>query len=441
MTYGERLVFNSWNETQQNEERERLANIAKLINYYNGDQIQYLKKYIKLSNMDDFPYYSTNITKRIIRKISEVYKEAPTRYIGTSQNDKYNLIVQRKNARMKIAERMANLCGLVGIRPRVAGDYFEYDILRSFSAYFKSDDPLNPYAIKYLLSESNSNKFYEYWDTEQHLILDDNNSEVDPTRFGFTDKVNYYGVIPFVWCHKSEVIDDFYNTGDCADDLIMANEHINLILSEMSHKYRYAAFKPPYIKSGLGGNVDDVMWAYNKVMIITDPDAEVGTLDTDHDFIKDVELLKYNFQMIERNSGLNINWGMDGVPSGRSLIVQNIDHLDDLKNMIEICRTWERDLYEMEQIIAKVDGLNVPNQELTIDFQEVNQPISQEEKNSKWTFEFQNGLSSREDYWRTENPDITDEEIQARLERIANENKTFNQNQKSEPTITDLFNA
>lgn len=429
------VIFSSWNEHQLEEEKARLRNIQKLIDYYNGEHKRYLKQYLVLRDLDDFPFYETGITKKIIRKLAEVYKTAPVRYFGGGRNDKYENLTKKKNIRMKVIERQSRLLGIVGMRPIVTKDKeFDYILLRSFTAYL---DGLRPVAIKYLIQDNGAEQFYEYWTDEVHLILNTDNVPVNPKPFGYEDIENVYGVIPYVWCRNDFIIDDFYNSGNCADDLVNANEQIDLMLSEMCHKYRYTAFNPIWGK----GNIRDldIQYGYNKILWIDDPEANIGTLNINHVFADDIEALKFQVQLIERNYGLNINWGISGNTSGFSLVVQNIDHQDDLTNMQDVCRDWEDELLKMEKIVGNVYGIKVPDKDFRIDYHEVQMPISIEEQNKKWKFEFDNKLSSRADYWRIQNPDITDEQIEERQKQIAEENKTVKEAERVEPTISEIF--
>jgi len=439
------VIFNNFNEYQIEENNARLKNVQKLIDFYNGEQKRYLKQYLKLRDLDDFPFYESDITKKIINKISEVYKKAPIRYFNEKRNDKYEALTQLKNMRMKTIERQSNLLGMIGVRPvvieRNGTKQFDYMILRSFTVYLER---LKPVALKYLIQDGDE-RLWEYWSDDFHLIINSDNVPVDPGKAGYTELDmfgnNPYKTIPFVWLPNDFLIDDFYNTGNCADGLINANEHISLMLSEMAHKYRYTAFNPIYI-TGRIGQTDNVHYNYNKILAIDDEQATVGSLNINHSFADDVELIKFQVQLIERNYGLNINWGISGNTSGFSLVVQNIDHKDDLENMQEVCRTWEYDLLAMERIIGKKYNLIVPDaKKFRIDYAEVQMPISIEEKNKKWEFEFKNNLSSRGDYWRMQNPDITDEQIQEKIKQIGEENKLTKISQQTEPTISDIFNA
>ena len=428
-------ILESWGHFLENEENKRRKNVIKLIDYYNGSQIDYLKEYIKIkkTSIDEFPYYYTNLTKRIIRKVAHVYKKPPVRLFNEKQNDKYGEITARKDIRMKTIERQARLLGVVGVRPTVRNDMFNYILLRDFNAYFSEDDPTEVIAIRYLVSgDIKLDPIYEYWDNETVFRVNKDNKVMKGT-----EKENPYGVIPFVWCYSEEIIDNFWNASGNADDLVNANEHINLKLTEMAHKYRFKSYDATWIS----GDVDnsDISLGYNKALILP-PGATAGTIEQTHNFQDDVEAIKFDIQLIERNYNLAINWGIEGSTSGFQLVVMNIDHLDDLEDNIDIAREWENNLIEMERIVADVEGLSgVPKDELRVNFTEIQMPISQQEKNMKWQFEFDNGLSSRADYFRANNPDISDEEIQQKLEEIASEEKFRKEAVRTEPTIEEIL--
>ena len=64
---GTAILTEAWNQHINEVETNRRANQLELIDYYNGDQIKYMKEYLKLEkNKDPFPYYWTKITKKII---------------------------------------------------------------------------------------------------------------------------------------------------------------------------------------------------------------------------------------------------------------------------------------------------------------------------------------------------------------------------------------
>jgi len=433
-----------WGHNVAQEEKARRANTVMLIDYYGGDQEKYISKYIKLDQkLDAFPFYWTKLTSRIIDKKSEVYKLAPLRTFGdeTERNEDYQDITKKKNIRLKVAERQANLLGTIGFRPFVTPkNTFDYLMVRDFQAVF--DVGLEPTAIRYPVATAALEKdvIYMYWSDEFNFLMTADNVTIKEAeqleRFGVPeDGVNPYGVIPFVYLHNKEIIDDFWNTAGNADDLANANLHINMKLTEMSHKYRFKSFNPVWI-TGVDAKSSDVKFGYDRVLTIADSEADVGHLASEHMFADDIEVIKFEIQQIERNYHLNITWGIEGsAPSGFSLVVQNMAHMDDLEDFTDVARDWEDQIVEMERVIGKVDGLSVPEGDLRVDFTEIRQPISQDEKNKKWDFEFKNKLSTRRDYWKSENPDISEEELDEREEALKTEAETL----KTGFTTDDLF--
>ncbi len=444
---GTALLTETWNQHVNAIESDRRANALELINYYNGDQIQYIMPFLKLeNNKDPFPYYWTGITKKIINKASGVYKLAPRRFFGdkAEKNQGYEDITPTKDIWLKVSERQVHLLGTIGLRPIVvaAEKALDYMMIRDFQVYF-GESNIRPSAVRYPVETAANNEtiIYDYWTDDEHLLLTGNNVEVDDPeakeRHGILDDgSNKYKVIPFVWLHSEEIIDDFWNTGGNADDLKMANLHINLMLSEMAHKFRFQSFNPVWI-SGVDPNVNDIKISYNSALVLTPEDAEVGSINASHDFLNDVETIKFQIQLIERNWNLNIDWGIQGNPaSGFSLVVQNMDHTDDLEDFTDVARDWERKLLKMEETVAKVDNLpGVPTEKMRVDFTEIKQPISQKEKNAKWQFEFDNQLATRREYWISENPDITPAELDKREAALEEEAAKL----RTAPTTDDLF--
>ena len=326
---------------------------------------------------------------------------------------------------------------MVGVQPIVDGKIFDYFILRDFQAQFDEYNSRKPNAIRYIISGDEKTRTAKYmvWTNELNYIED---SEMNRYLInGRNGDENPYGVIPFVWCHSEHIIDDFWNAGGNAADLVTANEQINLKLSQMSHKFRFKSFDPIWI-SGDAAN-EEIAFGYDSALIVPEG-STVGSISQTHSFMDDIEVIKFEIQLIERNYNLSINWGIEGnAASGFSLVVQNIDHSDDLDDQIGVARDWEENILDMERIVGNIDGLKVPKEEMRVNFAEVQMPISQTEKNMKWQFEFDNKLATRADYFRSENPDISDEEIEQKIKDIADEEVLGKELTRTEPTITEIL--
>ena len=434
MSLAESLIKDSFDQTEFAEEKARRDNVQKLIDFYNGNQNKYTKQFILLSDTEDFPYYYSNITKRIINKVSGVYTNPAQRLINEKVDENYNDVTKSKNVRLKVTERQSRLLGIVGLRPFEVNGVFDYSLIRDFQVFFEVGK-FQPSGLKYVVSNTNE-IIFECWTDEEHFFVNNKGDEINMPDQGFESGENPYGVIPFVWCHSEELIDDFYNTSGNADDLIEANLHVNMKMSELAYKYRYVAFNPPYVTGQIDEN--QLSWGYNKILNLQDIDAKAGTFNTMANLIQDIETIKFDIQAIERNYHLNIAWGIDGSPSGFSLIVQNIDHTDDVDDFKDVARLWEQRLYEMEKIVGGVDGIKVKDGDFRVDFADVSHPTTVEEETKRWDFEFKNGLSSRSDYLKDKNPEMSDDQAEEKLRLVAEENRAVTASTRLSP-VQEVF--
>ena len=99
--------------------RFKEANLAKMFKYRNKlvdyyqyqNTDQYINGYFGGSLQQEIPLYTTNITKKIINRISMVYKDNPIRMYNNEQNDDITDLMLRKNYKLKNIERVHNLVG------------------------------------------------------------------------------------------------------------------------------------------------------------------------------------------------------------------------------------------------------------------------------------------------------------------------------------------
>ena len=105
--------------------KEQYHNLSeKLLDFYEDRQMQdkYLTDYgfKKKDKTTDLPISSYNITRKVIDKISLVYKNAPERMLKDQEDDAYNQWVSdnpKFNLAMKKAERYKNHLGKILVRP------------------------------------------------------------------------------------------------------------------------------------------------------------------------------------------------------------------------------------------------------------------------------------------------------------------------------------
>ena len=85
---------------------------------------------------------------------------------------------------------------------------------------------------------------YAYWDAERYVHYDEEGNILNEYEHG-------YGVIPFVFTHKEELIDSFFVEG--SNDIMSCNEHVNITMTELQLGMRFQMFGQPFI-TGLNGD-------------------------------------------------------------------------------------------------------------------------------------------------------------------------------------------
>ena len=121
---------------------------------------------------------------------------------------------------------------------------------------------------------------------------------------------------------------------------------------------------------------------------------------------------------------MSLNWELQGSPSGFSLIVKNIDLLDNWEDDIEFCIEWERDLLELEKHVYKIEkAKTLPQNDLSVNFQDVQFPIDPKEKREQWDWDIKRNYKTHIDYMQTLDKDASEED----LKRKYTDNKKINQ--------------
>ena len=437
-TKGKNAVLESVISMANNERIARYNNLLMKIHYYEGTAKQrekYLQPYLKIQD-GDIPFTFTNLTNKIIRRKSNVYRKAPVRYFD-SEVSYYDEITEEKNTVMKQAERMAHLLGVPAIRVFWNKNKFGYRIIRYYELLFENDAE-KPSAIMYPINNGITEpELWVYWDYQNHYVMDDKGIPVkNQAAYGVNDKManpySKFNLFPFAFCHESMPFESFYVSG--ADDIVDANQKIDLALTNLNYAIRYSAIKQAYIKA-LNLKDVNVTVGYNKIMAVEgDPgQTEIGVIDLQLQLTEMVDSIKFQIQLLERNNDLTINWGIEGAPSGFSLVVQNIDLLSGWEDDLDICRKWERDIYEIEKAVANVDAKKILPDKMNIDFSEIKFPVNQYEERAKWEWEFSHNISTPLDYMKSQSPETPEDELKKRLEENAKLTSSIKAAEKTKP--------
>ena len=413
MSYAEDIIKKSISDIKLDNSRGRRRHVEKLLNYYTGtDTWKYIAgnegNYFDAKSFHEVPPYGMNITKKFIDKKSRIYTLSPNRSLGNKSADKlYDSLMFYKDLRMKHIERMTNLIGTPAVRVMWEEDEdkkcFEYRVVYYYDAYFTPPNPYQPYAIIYPILNPTSDVSYaepaefSYWDAEVNIIYDENGAIKE-------EYPNPYGVLPFVFPRDMEQIDDFYGEG--SSDVVATNEHVNILMTELMLGLRFQMFG----QSWASGVYEDqpIARVGSDKLINLPAEGRFGIESPGGDPQKVMEIAKGMIEMlaISKHMYVTFDSNQDRPSSGLALRIKDFEFVEDYKDDIETWRILENDLYKLEQVIAGVNGINLPDK-FSVDFKEPEYPRAISEQIQKDDWELANGLITLEEILKRNNSDLS----------------------------------
>jgi hypothetical protein len=155
-----------------------------------------------------------------------------------------------------------------------------------------------------------------------------------------------------------------------------------------------------------------------------------------------VESVKAFADMCSQNHSLKIKWGDAGqIQSGIALAIQDIENLESRKSDIPLWREWENSRYEIDQKIIEVHTGKSLSEDYSVDYGEVNYPLSEKEQLEVLKIKKEMGIINQEDIIREFNPDISDEELQEKLGQMNASKRLENEAQAPRSPLERLINA
>tara|TARA_R100000808_G_C2152587_1_gene162137 strand:- start:2681 stop:3979 length:1299 start_codon:yes stop_codon:yes gene_type:complete len=362
------LIQESIKQLKLHNAKKREDHIEKILDYYNGnDTANYISRMFSAAAFSEIPPVEVNITRRFINKMSRIYTIGANRNV----NDQYTALTVMKDARMKHIERMTRLCGTIATRVLwVDGDepHFDYRPIYFFHTFF-GDDPFIPNAITYPMLQpvedsSRAGKMeYAYWDAEKYVHMDEDGNVINEIP-------HTYGVLPFVFTHRENQTDSFYVEG--ANDIINANEHINIAMTEMQLGLRFQMFGQPVM---VGAEMGNKQRTGSDVTLELPEGSSYDIVSPKGNVEGVIENIKFLVELVAQNNHLWIQWSEQGgeVPSGISMMIKDLERTEDYQDDIALWRMYEEDFYRVERQIASSFGTSLPA-ELGLDFKEPEYP-------------------------------------------------------------------
>ena len=365
----EQIIKESISDNKLSIQKNRRDLVRKMLNYYGGNYTsQYIEQYFNSESFQEIPCYNANFTRRFINKMSRIYTVGANRNV----NAQYDMLTMKKNARMKHVERMTRLIGTVATQVIYKENHgkpcFEYRPVYYFDVELK--DPFTPRAIMYpllMLPEDilyNDKLEYAYFDEEIYAHYDSDGNIVEEYEHG-------YGVLPFLFTHREEQLDEFFVDG--ANDIIDCNEQVNIAMTEMQLGLRFQMFGQPFMT---GVDSDKRIERAGSDQILDLPEGATYDIASPKGDIEAViENIKFQLDLVAQNNHLYVQFAQDGgeTPSGIALKIKDLERFEDYQDDIELWRMYEHDLYHIEKHIAEYNNIRLP-EELKLDFNEPEYP-------------------------------------------------------------------
>jgi len=415
------IIQDSLTNFKEEQAKARREEVRKFLDYYSGSLTeQYIENYFKSDAFQEIPHYNTNIVKKFVNRMSKIYTIGAKRNVSA----KYDNLTSVKNARMKQMERMTRLLGTTAtyVMYDTVDEKFDYRPIYYFEPYF-GDNPYKPEAIVYPMMHGHADLsdtdelMYAYWDKDTHIKFDDNGNILEEIEHNL-------GVLPFVFSHREEQLDSFFVEG--ASDLVSANEHINITMTEMQLGLRFQMFGQPVV-TGIISDNSNVRGGSDEILTL--PEGTNYDIVSPEGNVRDViENIKWQIELVALNNHLFVTFAQSGgeVPSGISLMIKDLERHEDFIDDKELYRQYEQDFYRVEYALSEMNSLGLPDpKRFKVDFSEVEYPMTTQDKIMLNEYKLKHNLVTQPQLLAAENKDLSIEDAS----RIIEENKQVNLSQ------------
>jgi len=382
----------------------------KLLDFYEDRQLrdEYTKEYgfKKQDGKTDLPMVSYNLTKKIINKISLVYKNPPERKLEKSEAyTEWLANNEMFDEAIKSAERYKNLLGKVLFRPhyKQQTDEWVFFVETYYEAHFLEGDPLNPVAYSYPKRQDNDpnnveKDWWAFWSNEYYFdyIPGTNRIRYDEN---FPDGKNPFDIIPFVELRDMFPVNQYDTSG--AISLIQANENINIAMNDLNLMVHYQAFDQPIAKGITPTDVGKINAGPNKIIALTDIESDFSLLGYSPKITESIEAIKFAIQTVAYTYNLSINWAIESNPaSGFSLLVQNIDLLEAREDDVSMAKFGEKRVYKVISAMNNYYKLKpqLPDEALYVNFADIDFPVNQKEELDQRNWYIEHNIKTPLDY-------------------------------------------
>jgi hypothetical protein len=144
---------------------------------------------------------------------------------------------------------------------------------------------------------------------------------------------------------------------------------------------------------------------------ITGPNASITQI---------IDGIKFYVSATLSNNHLRIKWADShgNAPSGSALRIQEIENMEErIATTEDTYRVFEKKRFEIDRKIIEVQTGQSISEDYSVDFVEPKMYLDPQEEINYWTWKFDQGLDNKENWFKYNNPDMSDEQIQELIEQ------------------------
>jgi len=403
-------------------EDKRTKERYSMLNYYEGMTSEMeadIRQYFDSEALRQAPIITESITTKLVNSRAIVYKQTPQRQV----DEKYTEFTDDLDSAMLQFERMTYLLGSMALRSRWDDkkQAVNYVPLPEFYPIFLQYEE-EPQACIYPLYNYSQNvdkfeQMFAYWSDEEHYYINGKGQIIDVEDN--PDRVNPYGIKPIVYAHRKVLTTDWFREG--CSDIVSMNRTVNVMLTEMSLAMRLQMLGQPVLTG-----VDEasrIKLGVDKPIVVPeganfDFKAPGGNLQ------QYVEAMRFLVDSVAYNHNLKTKWsvGREGSVSGESLKMAEIELTESV--MLDAQMIWrpiEKKRFDIDKAIIEYEANTNISEEYAVDFSEPRFPLTANEERLQWDWEWQHALSSKKDWFRNNNPDADETQIDEMVNSIETE--------------------
>ena len=405
-------------ETLKYIEDQRTRERDYLMDWYEGTNVeQYIGKFFGVETLRQVPTLNQNITRRVCAVRSMTYKRPPRMRVSESYMELIDM--ESLNANRRLLERLTFLLGTMAIRSRwneFTGK-LEYENLSHFTPIFLAGDSRDKpigicYPIEYQGNARINTPVHAVWTESrpgyqgEHYLIDEQGQTVSVND----QDINPYGVLPVTFCNRYQPIRDYHSVAN-AMDIAQVDLAVNVAQIELQLAIRYSALGIKFITG-----VDDasrIEIGTDKVLYLPEG-ANFGVTNSGGSLQEIIDSTRFLVESTLNNNHIRAKYARDdagNAPSAASLSILEMEARDITTGEKEdTWRPWEKKMYYVDRAILEVEaGVNLP-EEYSVDFLEPNYALTPDTEISLWTWRFEQGLATKQDYFDYMNPDASPEQ-------------------------------